>query len=366
MKTKIFVVIIVILAGILIGANYSKHIVLNDNKIIKIGVIAPLTGNVAFLGDGIKYAVRMAEAELASTTNNKWQYKVILENDSFDASRAVSAAQKLISIDHVAAIVTLASAAGNAVNPVAEKARVIQFGIASDPNVANGHYNFIHWTPPYEETKIFVPELQKRGYHRVAILGAKIQGVTAVIHSLQKDIQNTDIQIVDQEMFDFGTKDFRTMIAKAQSNHPDIYVLFAFSPELDLIAKQLKENGITTPVTSIESFEQSDHPEIYEGDWYVNGADTTLSFIDSYSKIYNKPPSLGAGNAYDIIHLISDAAEKVDSNTLPTSEQIAEKLYTIKNVQGALGNLSIDSDGLVVSGAVIRMIKDGKPITIQP
>ena len=332
---------------------------------IKIGVIAPLSGNVAFLGEGVRDAVKMAESEINASTSNKWHYEVIVEDDGFDVAKTVSAANKLISIAHVSALITLASAAGNAVNPIAEQKHIIHFGIASDPHVADGYYNFTDWTPPYEETKVFVPELKKHGYHRIAVFGAKIQGITAVIDSLDHDILNTDIKKVDQEMFDFGTSDFRTMIAKAEMNHPDIYVLFAFSPELDLIVKQLKEKGVIAPITSIESFEQSDHPDLYEGDWYVNAADTTGAFNSSFKAKYGKAPSLGAGNAYDIVHLIADAAEKVDSGIVPTSEQITEKLYTISDVDGALGKLSIDADGVVDSKAVVRMIKGGVPVTIE-
>lgn len=358
--------IIALAIVVIIAISLSGRSKPTEAVTIKIGVIAPLTGNVAFLGEGMKNAAMMAEKELAVRTGNKHKYQVIFEDDSFDVKKTASAANKLISIDKVLAIVTIASAAGNVVNPIAEQNKVIHFGIASDPNVAKGPYNFIHWTPPYEETKVFVPELVKRGYSKVAILGANIQGVIAVNDSFKKDIQGTNVKVVSEQIFEFGTTDFRTLLAKAQSSKPDIYMLEAFSPELELIAKQMKEMGIKTPITSIESFEQSDRPETYEGYWYVNAADPTGSFIDSYTKTYDKPPSLGAGNAYDIVYLIAAAAEKVSSDVAPTSQQISEELYAIRDMSGALGQLSIDQDGFVASKAVVRIIKDGKPTTIIP
>lgn len=356
--------LIIVIVIIVLGYRSYHSPTSTEGRVIKIGVIAPLTGNVAFLGEGIRNAAMMAASELAARSDSPLKYEVIVEDDSFDVKKTASAANKLINIDHVSAVVTIASAAGNVVNPIAEQAKVVHFGIASDPNVANGDYNFIHWTPPYEETKVFVPELVKRGYSKVAIFGAKIQGVTAVIDSFKKDISSTSVKIVSEQIFDFGTTDFRTLLAKAKAANPDIYMLEAFSPEMEIIVKQMKDAGITTPITSIESFEQSDHPEVYEGLWYVNAADATGAFNDSYMKMYNKSPSLGGGNAYDIIHLIATAAEKIGSNESLTSQEIAKQLYTIKDVQGALGNLSIDPDGFVASKAVVRMIKDGKPVTI--
>ncbi len=334
--------------------------------VIKIGVIAPLTGNVAFLGEGIRAAAKMAEDELASQAGNKWKYQVIVEDDGFSASRTVSAAVKLISVDHVQALVTLASAAGNAVNPTAEKEHVVHFGIASDPHVAQGFYNFIHWTPPYEETKVFVPELEKRGYHRIAIIGANIPGIVAVTSSLENDLKGTNVVEASKELYSSDTKDFRAIIARTETAHPDIYVLFAFSPELELIAKQMREQGIRTPITSIESFEQSDHPEVFEGDWYVNAADATGSFEAAYERAYEKTPSLGSANAYDIVKLIALAAEQTRADATPSSEDIARELYKVKGYSGALGPLEMDADGLVISHAVVRIIRGDKPVTIEP
>ncbi|MFA6432225.1 MAG: ABC transporter substrate-binding protein [Candidatus Paceibacterota bacterium] len=366
-KTQWTIAALIIIALVIVwGYKASNSPDSMEQEIVKIGVIAPLTGNVAFLGEGIRNAALMAAQELAARPDGRLRYEVIVEDDSFDVKKTASAANKLINIDHVSAIVTIASSAGNVVNPIAEQAKVVHFGIASDPNVAKGDYNFIHWTPPYEETKVFVPELVKRGYSKVAIFGAKIQGVTAVIDSFKKDIGSTNVKVVSEQIFDFGTTDFRTLIAKAKAANPDIYMLEAFSPEMEILVKQMRDAGITTPITSIESFEQSDHPEVYEGLWYVNAADATGTFNDSYTGLYDKSPSLGAGNAYDVIHLIAIAAEKASSGSPLSSQGLIRELHTIKDVQGALGNLSIDSDGFVASKAVVRMIKDGKPVTINP
>lgn len=354
--------IIIIVIAVISIVGGSKPV---DRQVVKIGVIAPLTGNVAFLGEGLKNAASMAVNELKSDDNSKYVYEVVFEDDSFDVKKTATAANKLINIDKVSALVSIASAAGNVVNPIAEKAKIIHFGIASDPMVATGTYNFIHWTPPYEETKVFVPELVKRGYKKVAILGAQIQGVIAVIDSFKKDIKGTDVVVVSEQIFNFGTTDFRTMIAKAEAAKPDIYMLEAFSPEMERLVKQMREMGIKTPITAIESFEQSDQPETYEGMWYVNAADASNEFIEAYSKTYGKTASLGSGNAYDAIRLIAVAAENTGSGGMPSTGEIASELYKIKDLKGALGSLNVDADGFVISKAVVRMIKDGKPVTIN-
>jgi branched-chain amino acid transport system substrate-binding protein len=355
------IVILIAVIGVAIVSGMQKP---TERGVVRIGIIAPLTGNAAHLGEGVKHAISIAEAKLADQSGNKWKYEIIVEDDAFDVKNTASAANKLIATDRVVALMSFASAAGNVVSPIAQQNSIVHFGIASDPTIAKGEFNYIHWTPPAEEMKVFIPELKKRGHKRVAVLGANIQGITAVIDQFEKDIVGTDITMVSKQIFDFGTTDYRTQIAKAQASNPDIYFVLAFSPELELVTKQLKEQGVTQPITTVESFELSDNPTQYEGLWYVNAADTSLAFNNAFQAVAGKAPTAGAGNAHDIILLIATAAEAVDSDTPPTAQQIQEKLAEV-SITGALGKLTIDPQGFVQSKAVLRIIKDGKPMTIS-
>lgn len=355
-------VLIIVLGTRLMQPNVTD---VSAKPTIKIGVSAPLTGNVAFLGEGMRNAVTLAKESLPGEL--KYNYEFVIEDDGFEAKRQISSINKLINIDQVDAFATLASGAGNIATPIAEGKKVIHIGIASDPSIAKGEYNFIHWTPPAEEAKLFVSELQKRGLSRVAMLGANIQGITAVMDEVEKQVQGTNIQIVSKDIFNFGEKDFRTLIAKAKATNPDVYVPVAFSPELEIVAKQLQEAGITQPITTLESFELTDQPQLFEGKWYVNAADSSEAFRSAYSKRFSKEPALAAANTYDIVNLIVRAAESAETAgaTRPTTEQIKNALYQVKISDGALGNLTVNSDGFVVTKAVVRMIKDGKPMTVK-
>ena len=146
----------------------------------------------------------------------------------------------------------------------------------------------------------------------------------------------------------------------------DIYVLEATTPELEILTKQLRQAGITTPVTTMEAFEFSDQLSLFEGMWYVNGADPSPAFVDLYTKTYGSTPKFGAGYGYDVVNLIVQATESVgDGKIKPTSTQIKDALSQIKGFDGVMGkNMSIDANGLVVSNAIVRMIKDGKPVTV--
>jgi branched-chain amino acid transport system substrate-binding protein len=243
---------------------------------------------------------------------------------------------------------------------------VIHFGIASDPNVAKGEFNFIHWTPPSAENEALVRELQKRNIKRIGIFEVKQQGIAAIMEDLRNKIKGTDIQIVSDQAFSAGEKDFRSLILNMKKDNPEIILFETFSPELEILAKQIKEAGIKTPLTATEAFEYTDQINLFEGEWYVQAADATENFASAYKAKFGSEYKLGAPNVYDSFNLIVAAYEKIGKNSAskPDTTSIVNALTHIKDFNGALENLSIDSDGVVWSKAVARMIKDGKPVTI--
>ncbi|MSR84953.1 hypothetical protein EXS71_00730 [Candidatus Uhrbacteria bacterium] len=364
-KVLLPIVGVIVIAFVIVKLNQSPAAP-TIKPTITIGYIAPLSGNVAFLGEGVKNAAELALADL-QTKNTKYNYKLLFEDNDFSPAKTASAAQKLISVDHVDALVTVASSAGRVVTPIAEKAQVIHVGIASDPNIAKGTYNFINWTPPDEEVPVFVNQMKKRNIKKLAVFGQQISGITAVIDELKKEIAGTDMQIVSEDISNAGDKDFRTAIKKAEAANPDYFLMVMFSPELEIVAKQIKELGIKIPITAIESFELSDKPELFEGLWYVNAADPTPAFANAYQTKYGKNPSIATPNSYDILGMIVAAAETFDGKTKPSTTDLANALARVRGYNGALGNnISMNANHVVISKAVVRIIKDGKPATINP
>ncbi len=366
MNKKIVIGLIVVVV-LVIGAFFALKTpsLPQEKPTIVIGVTLPLTGDVAMLGQNSKKAIELA---LENLGNTKYNYQVIFEDDQFKPQTGATTANKLISIDNADVLLSFGSPVGNTVSPIAEKQKVPHINFfASDTNVAKGDYNFLHYTPPYKDSEVFISELNKRGIKNLVFFGQQDNpGVGAIISAFEKDIKNTDIKVLANQKFNTGTRDFRTQISSVKNLNPDMYVLEASSPELETLTKQLRDAGINTPVTSMEAFEFSSELSLFEGMWYVNAADPQKWFVDMFAKKYNEDPKFGAANGYDAVNLIVKAVEKTgNGKTVPTREEIKNALASIKGFDGALGkNLSIDPDGIVISGAVVRMIKDGKPVTV--
>ena len=343
----LIIAIIIVLVGFSI---FSKP---KDDSTIKIGVILPLSGDLAMLGEPARQGAEMA---MENFTNTKHKYELILEDDRYDVNKTVTAANKLISVDKVSAVITLGSAEGNAVKPLAKTAKIIHFNTAaSDQTIPDGKYIFTHWTPPAEEAKTMVAELTRRNVKKIAIFTTNNDGMIAISAELKKQLAGTDIFTVMDEKINVGNRDFRTQILKLKANLPDMIVLQNTPPELEILAKQIKEADIKAPLTSIEVFDTTTSPELFKGDWYVTVSDPTDTFKTSFRNKYSAGPELATGNIYDIISLIITATENIKGR--PTAENISAELHKIKNLDGAMGTLSIAENGLVLSKASIKTVK---------
>jgi branched-chain amino acid transport system substrate-binding protein len=371
MKTSQKIIAIAVIGLVLIiglVAKNSKNEANSTKPIIKIGVTLPLTGDIAMLGQSNKNAIELAYNNL-DKTKLKYDYQLVFEDDQFKPLIGATTANKLINIDGSQALISFGSPVGNAVNPIAESAGVPHINdFASDPHVASGQFNFVDYTPASEDSKLFIQELNSRGIKKLIFFGQQDNpGATAIINTFLSDIKKSDIQVLSTQMITTGTRDFRTQIEKVKNLGADIYVLVVTSPELEIITKQLREAGIRTPVTTMETFEFSSDLSLFEGMWYVNDADPMSWFVEQYSKTYGQSPKFGAANGYDVLNMIVKSFEEAgDGKSIPSRSSVRDVIAGLKNFNGALGDgLYMSSDHIVDSKSVVRMIKNGTPVTIS-
>lgn len=367
-KNKLIMSALVLIIIILAVALNLKQPPSNEQPIegsyeYTIGVIAPLSGDLSHLGQGFRDGIKLALDDTGKTKN---KYKVIFEDDQFDSKLTTSAATKLIDIDHADILLSMSSKSGNVVAPLAEVNHIPHFGIASDMTIAKqGKYNFIHWTPPEEEVRVFIDKLQHEHINKLGAIIINDPGGIAIYEEVKKQIQQTPISITSEQIFNSGERDFKTIIKKAELDNADIYLVLAYTPEIEMIVKQIQESQSNIQPTSIESFELSGQREVFEGYWYINVADTNQIFTDQFTQAFNYVPESGAANGYDMVHMLIDVIENIDQTQRVTSEQITDGLLKIKNHTGPLGDIYINEDGVAVSQAVVREIRDGKPVTIS-
>lgn len=360
---KRYKILILILAIFVFAFFYGKTGGEQNNKTkVKIGVIAPLTGDVAYLGEVYALATQLAVSE-AKKTNLKYDYEIVIEDDAVQTKKTALAYNKLVHIDKVKSLVSFTAGSGNVVAPLTSKDKVPHIAITSDPNVAVGDYNFVHWTQPDKEADKFIEEANTRGIKRIAVIALKHPGAYAIIDVLKEKLKTTDIKITSIDYVNPGIRDFKTIISKAEINKPELYFLQFYPPEINIAYKQLRELNVKTEVAGMEilAILSDKDRAMFEGAWNVDAAEAKPEFEKLFKKETGNNLGIGCPNAFDAVNIIIKAYEEIgDGVTIPASQNIAYYISNLKNYDSVLGKISIDENDIFQSEAVVKKIKDGK------
>jgi branched-chain amino acid transport system substrate-binding protein len=352
------VIVVIIIGALVLSKNPPTEV--GEKQTVKIGLNLPLSGGVAFLGEPAK---KSAELALKDAGVTKYNYELIFEDDQFSPKLAATAASKLINVDKVLAIIEFGSGTGSAINSIAESGKTAQFSLASDPTVAKGVYNYVHWTPPFKEGQLLAQELIKRGYKKVSIIDTNHPGPLAVTDAVKEFVKGSGVEIVSYDLTNVGEKDFKTIITKIKRANPDMVILEMFSPEIEIAARQMKELGVNIPVTSVETFEWSSNPELFNGSWFVSDS-IVPGFAAKFKTAYGTDPQAGSSYVYDLVSMLIELQEKSDKVITPADlPGIITKMGTWDSP--VFGKTVIDKDGFFITEPSVKMIKDGKVVSVN-
>ena len=134
------------------------------------------------------------------------------------------------------------------------------------------------------------------------------------------------------------------------------------SPELEIILKQRIELGYNTPLTAIESPKYSESPELFNNNWFIDAADTDISFVNEFEERSDMKIFSFSGNAYDIVSIYAKKMENF--NKIPDSKEMREALLRMDPHYGAMGKMTIDSKGNFLTEAIKMEMIEGVPVKV--
>lgn len=359
----VVVIIVIIVLGI------SQH----EPQTIRIGAILPLTGDAAPYGKAARQAIEMALEEVnAESRNDGSLFIVIYEDDHLDSKTAASAANKLCTVDKVKVIIgPMASAAIEAVLPIAERSHVVVISPAATAHNLSGRKGFFRTivSDVYDGTAMAEFSFNKLKFKKIPVLYIEAAGPAGVAQSFIKRFKELGGDVPLVEAAPPNTTDFRTQLSKIKGANPHGFYFAAYAVESATILKQAKELGINKQMLSHQLVED---PEVRKragdaanGIIYTTpkldpskGGPAVKSFYAKFKKKYNEEPRNFASNSYDALKLVIKAIKENDN----TFEGISKGLFSIKNYPGASGIMSIDSKGDVLQPMRIMTIRGGKTV----
>lgn len=339
-------------------------------KEIKIGVIAPLTGDLAEPGtksfNGIKLAI-----DAYNDAKPRMQIKLIVEDSKALPTEGVNAINKLININHVNLVIgDLTSGVTLAIAPIAEGKRVVLLAPgASNPKVRDsGDYIFRNWASDNYDGEVMAEYLiNKLKKKRAGVIYINNEYGTGLADAFEKTFIENGGEVVLKEKYDQGASDFRTILAKMKGSKFDCVYLPGQPRENGLLVRQLKEMEINTTITANLSVES---PDFYAGAkvaaegiifstpaFDINSNKKNVrKFIESYESKFKTKPDAVAGHGYDAANIMVRAIEMADYDIA----KVKGEIYKIRDFPGVTGNTTFDNQGDVIKAVMIkRLNKDG-------
>ena len=328
----------------------------------RIGVLVPLTGEGArSYGEQVKNSVLLAKSHYPAS-----KVSLVFEDSKCDVKSAITAAKKLILIDKVQAIIGDVCWT-DLIAPIAEHYAipVIAPGSAQPAVRESGDYIFRLKLDVSVDSKELARTLRTRfDYKRAAVLYVGDQWGEGIQGNFSDVFTADGGTIAYRAIFQRDEKDFRPLLMKLKGATPDVILLAGYPENIGIIAKQLRNLGITTPLAGYRGGLAEETLELggvaLEGMVYIeefdaNSRDVSRQFAAEYRKKYGQAPNLFGAMGYDAYQLFENGFTRCNSDT----QCIKTYLYSVRDFEGVSGLLTFDSFGDVVKPMSLFTIADG-------
>jgi branched-chain amino acid transport system substrate-binding protein len=340
----------------------------SGNEIL-LGEYASMTGGTATFGQSSHKGLVLALEQINNSGGVLGKkIKLITEDDESKQDQANAAVQKLINRDKVVAIIgEVASSRSLAGGSVCQQYKIPMLSPAStNPSVTKiGDYIFrICFTDDFQGA-VCGRFAVKKGWKRIAILVDVAQDYSKGLAKNFRDAYGQSGQIIIEESFRSGDRDFKAQLTKIKAANPDAIFVPGYYGEAVLIIRQAREVGITVPLFGGDGW---DSPETLMLGSLGNGCFYTdhyhhedprpevKKFITDYKAKYNETPDAMAVLGYDTGRVMCDAIKRAGK---AEPQAIREALAQTKDFPGASGAITIDENRNARKPIVILELKDG-------
>jgi len=339
---------------------------------IKVGEFASLTGGSASFGVSSHNgtALGIEEVNQAGGVLGK-KLKLLTEDDRSTAGEPATIARKLISSDKVVAVLgEVASSKSLEAAPICQENKVPMISPAStNPKVTGvGDYIFrICFIDPFQGTVMAKFALSK-GFKKVAVLTDEKQDYSKGLAQFFKEgFANGGGEIVKEQSYSSGDKDFRAQLTSLKSAHPEAIFLPGYYAEVALIARQARQLGIKAPFMGGDGWVGDSLLPVahgaLDGSFFSshfsaeNQAPVVQEFLKRFRAKYGVEPDDMAALGYDSAKILADAIKRAGTTDGPA---LRDAIAATKDFEGVTGKITLDAHRNANKPAVVQTIADGK------
>jgi branched-chain amino acid transport system substrate-binding protein len=350
---------------------------------IKVGINAPITGDIPKVGEGTKFAAQMWLEDVMAAGGleiggKKYPVELVIEDNEAKAESAVTANTKMITQDEVLVIVGPQSSkqaipAGDvannyatpmitpwSTNPDATKDRPFVFrGCFLDPFQGPVLANFI--TEEFGFTKAAVLYDVASDYPK---------GLAEFFREAWEKVHGPG-SVVAFESFTTKDADFSSQLTKIIQSGAEVLFTPQYYNEVALIVQQAHELGWDKPIVGSDSWGSAETVELCGKDCYglffsthyaaAGATGATKAFIDRYQQKHGYVPDDVAALTWDSLGIVQTAIQSLDqlSGDLEKDRQaVRDAMAQVKEFDGITGKMTFTEEGDPIKCAVIVKISD--------
>ena len=329
-------------------ASLSLTVLAQAQAPIKIGVIEPLTGSVAYNGLASLNGAKLAgEKRNAAGGVLGRKIELVIEDGQCKPANSINAAEKLIQRDKVVALQgAFCSSSTAAVMPVAEKYKVpFLTGVSSKADLTDKGMKYFFRSAETDRqmsktfSKILAEKLQLKN---VAYIGVNDDWGRGGVEDFSKDLEAQGVKTVMKEYFDHGVTDFYTLLTKLRASKADGVFVAAETQDGSILVKQFKELGLQTKIFGVGSWATADFigltgaasEGIYAAVPYAYSVDSAnnKAFVEMYSAAYKEKPGKYGAAGYNAMNILMDSITRAGkADTAAIREALYKTDYTAPN-----------------------------------
>ncbi|MDY6794268.1 MAG: ABC transporter substrate-binding protein [Actinomycetota bacterium] len=353
---------------------------------VKIGVVLSESGAAEPLGQPELNAISLFVDRLNEEGGiDGREVEVIFKDDQSDPNVALDATVELIEQEDVVAVIG-SSSTGATVSMKQETTdqEIPQVCMAAGVEIMDEPITWIFRTPPTSAEAVG----NALGYIK-DVLGLTLIGILYDTNAFGTDGKDTieemapeyDLEVIGTEGYqtDETEEGMDTHLTNIQASNPEIIVVWGTNPGPAIIAKRMKEKGMTQPYMGSHGIANQTFIELAE-----DGADGVLfpagkmliwqqaleegseeydfikDFSDAYEAEYGESINTFAGHGWDAILIITEALKRAGTDATPA--ELRDAIQETKNLVGTAGVFNYtptNHNGLTPDDLVMVEIIDG-------
>jgi branched-chain amino acid transport system substrate-binding protein len=341
---------------------------------IELGFFGALTGPQATFALSGRNGARLAIDEINRGGGVLGKKLALLaEDDRNEPSEAASAVSKLITRNHVVALIgENASSRSLAAAPIAQNYGVPMVS-PSSTNVEvtkKGDYIFrVCFIDPSQGKALALFARQNLKAATAAILiDSKSDYSVGLAAAFDNSFTAAGGKVLSQVKYAEGDSDFSAQLTTLSALKPDVLFVPGYYTDAGLIARQARGLGLQSVLLGADGWDSPKLTEIggaaVEGSYFSNHysvddpSPAVRKFVDAYKKAYGAEPDSIAALSYDAARLIADAIRRAGSTE---GKRVRDALASTKDFPGVTGNITMDADRNPVKLPVILKVVNGRP-----